>query len=163
MKLFQTILAATEFSATSDAAFDEALRLAESSGAALRVIHVYDLPPSAGASYAGPEAYLKTETAARASAEKRLERLVQRARDRGVEAAGILLDGFVSDEIIEAARREKADLLVMGTHGHRGLSRVVLGSVAARVVAKAPCPVLTIRSESAQRVPRGGGSRAATA
>mgnify|MGYP001078780901 CR=1 FL=1 len=68
MKLFQTILAATDLSPTSDAAFDEALRLAESSGAVLRVIHVYDLPPSAAASYAGPEVYLKTERAARASA-----------------------------------------------------------------------------------------------
>lgn len=146
MKLYETILIATEFSPISDAAFDEALRLAQSSGAALRVIHVYDGPVVPGAPFGGPELYQEAERAARAAIAERLERLVSRARRVGVDAAGVIRDGFVSDEILDAAAGENADLIVMGTHGRHGFSRIVLGSVAARVVAKAPCPVLTVRT-----------------
>ena len=150
MNLYRTILAATDFSPTSDAAFEEALRLAESSGAALIVAHVSEAPLSLTISYGGPELYQAAEMAERKAAQDRLERLTEAAGERGVSAMWLLEQGFVSDEIVEAARREKADLIVMGTHGRRGVARVVLGSVAARVVATAPCPVLTVRSDRTQ-------------
>jgi nucleotide-binding universal stress UspA family protein len=150
MKLYETILAATEFSSTSDSAFEEAIRLAATTGAELKVIHVYDPPLSLAVPYGSPELYQSAESATRKSAVEHLERLAERARARGVEVKWILDDGFVADEIVESARREKASLIVMGTHGRRGVARVVLGSVAARVVATAPCPVLTVRPGSPQ-------------
>ena len=150
MNLYRTILAATDFSPTSDAAFEEALCLAESSGAKLIVTHVSDSPLSVSIPYGGTDLYQAAEVAARKAAEDRLERLTAKANARGVSAMWLLEEGFVSDEIVEAARRERADLVVMGTHGRRGVARVVLGSVASRVVATAPCPVLTVRSERAQ-------------
>ncbi len=57
----------------------------------------------------------------------------------------MLLEGVADDQIIRAARRRKADLIVIGTHGRMGLARLFLGSVASRVVAGAKCPVLTVR------------------
>jgi nucleotide-binding universal stress UspA family protein len=63
----------------------------------------------------------------------------------GVRATGLLLDGAPHDQIPRAARRNRADLIVIGTHGRTGLSKVLLGSVAERVIRSATCPVLTVR------------------
>ena len=59
------------------------------------------------------------------------------------------------ETIVDAAARENADLIVMGTRGRRGAARLLLGSVAARVIAMAPCPVLTLRSQTAAAAARG--------
>ena len=69
------------------------------------------------------------------------------ARKNGVRAKGLLLEGIPHDRIVRAARSTRADLIVLGTHGRTGLGRVFLGSVAARVVTLAPCPVLTVRAK----------------
>jgi nucleotide-binding universal stress UspA family protein len=66
---------------------------------------------------------------------------------KGVDIRPLAVRGAPEQAIIDAAAREKADVIVMGTHGRRGAARLLLGSVAARVVATAPCPVLTIRSQ----------------
>jgi nucleotide-binding universal stress UspA family protein len=58
----------------------------------------------------------------------------------------VLRKGIPEDAIVQAAKREGVDLIVMGTHGRRGASRLLAGSVAARVVATASCPVLTVRA-----------------
>jgi len=71
------------------------------------------------------------------------------ARKAGVKAMTLLLDGVAHEQIARAARSKKADLIVIGTHGRTGLAKFFLGSVAARVVATAPCPVLTVRSSEA--------------
>ena len=70
-----------------------------------------------------------------------------KARAAGVRARGLLLEGIVSDRIVRAAKAQRADAIVMGTHGRTGLSRFILGSVASRVVAHAACPVLTVRGK----------------
>jgi universal stress protein A len=66
-------------------------------------------------------------------------------RESGVKARGLMRVGAPFLEIINAAQGEAADLIVMGTHGRTGLAHVLMGSVAERVVNKAPCPVLTVR------------------
>ena len=63
-----------------------------------------------------------------------------------MRATALLLDGAPHEQIGRAVRRVRADLLVIGTHGRSGLSKVLLGSVAERVIRVAPCPVLTVRS-----------------
>ena len=80
-------------------------------------------------------------------AQRRLGRLVTQARKNGVRAKGLLLAGIPHDRIVRAARSTRADLIVLGTHGRTGLGRLFLGSVAARVVTLAPCPVLTVRAK----------------
>jgi nucleotide-binding universal stress UspA family protein len=83
---------------------------------------------------------------ARGEAETKLDRLVRSARAGGVRATSLVLSGVAThDSIVAAARRVRADLIVIATHGRTGLSALLLGSVAARVIATAPCPVLTVR------------------
>lgn len=67
------------------------------------------------------------------------------ARARGLKARTVLRNGVPHQEIVQLASDERADIVIMGTHGRSGLSRVLLGSVAERVIHFAPCPVLTVR------------------
>jgi nucleotide-binding universal stress UspA family protein len=62
------------------------------------------------------------------------------------QASAILAEGLPAEEVLRTARRQRADLLVLGTHGRTGLRRALMGSVAERVVSRARCPVLTVRS-----------------
>jgi nucleotide-binding universal stress UspA family protein len=92
-----------------------------------------------------PETYERVHAVTRAAAQKELDRLVAKAEAAGVHASGVLLTGAPHDAIVRALKSRRADLAVIGTHGRTGLARVFVGSVAARVVALAPCPVLTVR------------------
>jgi hypothetical protein len=83
---------------------------------------------------------------------KEMDRLVQQAVDAGVRATATIVDGgnaLAADAIVRAAEDAKTDVLVLGTHGRTGITRLMLGSVAARVVAKTSCPVLTVRASGA--------------
>jgi len=71
--------------------------------------------------------------------------LTQKTRKAGVRAAGLTMEGDPARQIVRAARSKRADLVVLGTHGRTGLARFIVGSLAARVVATAPCPVVTVR------------------
>jgi nucleotide-binding universal stress UspA family protein len=75
---------------------------------------------------------------------EQLTRLEERVRKRGRPCETLLLRGTPYQTISDAARRRAADLIVMGTHGRTGLSHLVMGSVADRVVRTAPCPVITV-------------------
>jgi nucleotide-binding universal stress UspA family protein len=145
VKTFDRILLATDFSEASDGALEEAIRLAKESGAILIVTHAFQVPPSTTVSYVPANVFQEYEGALRAAASDRLSGLLDRIRSQGVEARLLLVEGFADEEIVEAAAREKADLVVIGTHGRQGVARFFLGSVAARVVATCPCPVLTVR------------------
>lgn len=70
---------------------------------------------------------------------------VARARRHGVRATASVSEGIPFEEIVREARRRRADLIVMGTHGRTGVARLILGSVASRVLALAACSVLTVR------------------
>jgi nucleotide-binding universal stress UspA family protein len=83
--------------------------------------------------------------AARTWAHRKMLPLLAAARTARVRARGMLLEGVAHEQIVRAARRQRADLVVIGTHGRTGVARFFLGSVAARVTATAPCPVLTVR------------------
>jgi nucleotide-binding universal stress UspA family protein len=83
--------------------------------------------------------------ASRAWARKQLDRLLARAKTARVRARAMLLEGVAHDQIVRIAKKRRADLIVIGTHGRTGVARFFLGSVAARVTATAPCPVLTVR------------------
>ncbi len=119
--------------------------MAKANHARLTVVHVMAPPSLAlpGEGYVSPALYESLESSARAEAQKRLNRVLARARAAGVRARGLLLEGVPHELIARAAR--KADLLVIGTHGRSGLAKLFLGSVASRLVALAPCPVLTVR------------------
>ena len=83
--------------------------------------------------------------AARAWAVKTLGEWTSTAAAAGLSARWVLRTGVPYKEIVGAAARERADLIVIGTHGRGGLDRALLGSVADRVIRLAPCPVVTVR------------------
>lgn len=146
MSGIRRIVHPTDFSPASRAAFSRAVELARANRAELTVVHVMTpIVPYLGEGYATPQAYEAMLASVRAQAQKQLDRLLARARARGVRARGLLLEGIAHDRIARAARARRADLIVIGTHGRTGLARFFLGSVAARVIAVAPCPVLTVR------------------
>jgi nucleotide-binding universal stress UspA family protein len=149
MKAFERILAATDFSTVSKPALDEAERVAKEFGARLVILHAYQVPAVASLAQASPGVYEDFLRAVQTDGEKRLDVLVAHARARGIDARGLLRDGFADEQILDAAAKEQADLIVMGTHGRRGASRLLLGSVASRVVGRAPCPVMTLRAAPA--------------
>ena len=148
MSPFRRILHASDFSRASSAAFRRAVDLARTNRASLTIVHVYlPLIPLVGESYALPQAYDMMLADVRAQAQRQLDRLVVKAKQTGVRAKGHLLEGVAYDRIARAARSTRADLVVLGTHGRTGLGRALLGSVASRVIALAPCPVLTVRAK----------------
>lgn len=146
MKPVRNILVATDFSSASRPAFRRALELALSNSAALWIVHVAAPPgPLSPDGYVLPRIYEEMEAAIRADAQKRLRVLLSRARRLGVRARALLLKGAPHEAIVRAARAHRADILVLGTHGRTGVARFFVGSVAARCVAAASCPVLTVR------------------
>ena len=128
------------FDKNSLLALQIATELAHERKATLHLLHVVAMPP-------GPEVALssgKMEAAART----KLERL---ALDKVKGKAHYQVEVMMGDpgvEVLQAAKRLGADLILMATHGRKGLRRLVLGSVAEHVVREAPCPVLTVRPKA---------------
>ena len=151
MKTNGPIVFATDFSLASRGAFRAAVDAARRRGAALVIAHAAPHPNLviAGGRASGP--YRALADSIRCHAERQLRGLVRHARMRGVNARSIVLEGVPSAAIVSAARRERAQLVVVGTHGRTGFRRLTLGSVAARVVALAACPVLTVPAHGRAR------------
>ena len=148
MSRVRRILHPTDFSPASRAAFKRAAEMAKADRAQLLLVHVLAPPlPIAGEGYISPNVYEDLENSARKYAEKHLSVLQAKAREAGVKAVALLLEGVVHEEIARAAKSKKADLIVIGTHGRTGLAEFFLGSVASRVAAVAPCPVMTVRGK----------------
>lgn len=146
MKRIRRILHPSDFSPASRPAFAWAVDMARDNRGELLVVHVLaPVAPLFGEGYVSPQTFTRIEQSARIAARKPLDALVARARKAGVRAQGLLLDGTPHVAIVRAARSKRADVIVMGTHGRGGLARLFVGSVAGRVVATAPCPVLTVR------------------
>ena len=145
MKPYQRILMATDFSEASLPAWKRALAMAKESQTELFVIHAYEPPNVVQAAADAPFVYEDWTQKVRASASKRLDLLVVEAQTAGVHATAIVEAGNADESIVKAAEDHQADLIIMGTHGRKGVSRIFLGSVASRVIASAPCAVLTIR------------------
>jgi len=141
------LLHPSDFSRASGAAFKKAIEMAKAGRAELMVVHVVSpvLPMAAGDGYVSPKMYEEITASTRAWAQKQLDKLLAKAKQAGVRAKGFVLEGSAHEQIARFARSKHTDLLVMGTHGRSGLAKLFLGSVAGRVVAAAPCPVLTVR------------------
>ena len=139
------ILYATDFSSASAHTFDEALKIAKLTGADLVIAHVLHFPPMVGSAFI-PNAE-ETEAAMRDWCKHRLDQLAANARTAGTDAETVLREGAVVHAgILAIAEEIGAALIVVGTHGHTGLSKLVLGSVAARVITEAECPVVSVRA-----------------
>ncbi len=116
--------------------------------AELLIVHVLPaVMPFVGDGYVSSKTYDDMERSMRAYWQKQLDKLVAKAKAAGARARGLLLEGTAADAIVRMARAQRPDVIVMGTHGRSGLARLLLGSVAERVVGTAPCLVLTVRGK----------------
>jgi nucleotide-binding universal stress UspA family protein len=138
------ILVPVDFSPPSDAALRYAIELAHRLDARLDLLHVFQVP-----TFAFPDAVIpvpaQTVVELRTASEERLEVLQREATAAGLRTSVVIADGTPFVEIVRTARSQAADLVIMGTHGRSGLRHALLGSVAEKVVRKAPCPVLVVR------------------
>jgi nucleotide-binding universal stress UspA family protein len=142
---FRHILAPTDFSEYSKQAIASALEWAKKFGAKLSILHVIELPPYPVEGYVPPNlsATFLDDLERQAAAD--LAQLVPEAEATNVEVARVIAVGTPYRKIIETAEAGQVDLIVMATAGRTGLSHLVMGSIAERVVRTASCPVLTIR------------------
>jgi universal stress protein A len=144
------ILAPTDFSDYSKKAISDAFELARTFGAKLSLLHVIEPPPYPieGFAPSAVGADLLGDLEQQASTE--LAQVLPDAQEAMVEVTRAVAIGSPSQKIVETAEAEHVDLIVMATHGRTGLSHLLIGSVAERVVRTAPCPVLTIRPPAKQ-------------
>ncbi len=139
------ILVPTDFSEPSQSAMMYARAFAAEFDAALHILHVTEDPfvyaPVSEGFVPPPRFHEEMEAAARS----RLESLLTSDEREQFHARLMLRTGSPFVEIVRYAKAEEIDLIVMGTHGRGAIAHMLLGSVAERVVRKAPCPVLTVR------------------
>ena len=140
------VLCATDFSEPGQAAESKALELARALHGDLIYLHVASHPTLYGESVFSMAEVQRVYDAQWRWAEETLQARVAAAQAAGITARWVLRAGAPYEQIVGAAQDEKADMVVIGTHGRSGLNRWLLGSVAERVVRLAPCPVLTVRA-----------------
>lgn len=147
--MYQKILVAVDGSTTSLRGLAEAMRVAKASGGRLRLVHVLNtlILESEIASTAYYQALAES---IRESGVEILEHAAMLVRDAGVPFEEKMVEkigAHASDEIVAQAKDWPADLIVLGTHGRRGLTRLVMGSDAERVLRRSPVPVLMVRDQ----------------
>jgi len=146
--MYQRILVPVDGSPTSTRGLDEAIELARLTGAELRLVHVLDsLALASGAEfYAGNVLTVLQQAGGELLASARA-----RVDAAGVPVGTVLLESMtrVCETIVDEAVKWKAELIVLGTHGRRGVGRMLLGSDAEQIVRSAPVPVLLVRSADA--------------
>lgn len=148
------ILHPTDFSECATHAERFAVRLARDLKAEIVLLQVLVEAPLYGEGLLNIREAQRVYDAQRKWAEETLEaRAAQLRQVDGVAARWALPVGVPFTEIVKAAEQEVADMIVMGTHGRSGLNRLLLGSVAERVIRLAPCPVITVRQPNEE--PRG--------
>ena len=151
MIALKNILLATDFSEPSGAALEYAKSLAEAFGASVHVLHVLeDLAAHAWTTEVYVAALPGVHEEMERQARERLETVFTAEERARYRAHPELRTGSPFVEIVRYAREQQIDLIVMGTHGRGPIAHMLLGSVAERVVRKAPCPVLTVRQAQQQ-------------
>lgn len=150
--MYERILVPIDGSPTSQRGLDEAVRLAALCGAQLRLVHVLDLMAFNLAAAADASLSSEVWQALRDGGEQLLGEARAKAVAAGIATDTVLLEnlaGRVADQVVDAARQWGASLIVLGTHGRRGMGRWVLGSDAEQILRQAGAPVLLVRAPAA--------------
>ena len=147
MKRFRTILATTDLSPESFSAVAYAAQLAKADASRLVVLHVPQALSLVYTHFSPPVDMMNLDEQIHAAAEDALVAWAGRHLRRVEKKTLRVVEGVAHEVITEVAEEVGADLIVMASHGRRGLERFVLGSVAEKVLRKAPCPVLVTRPE----------------
>ena len=139
---FRHILVPTDFGDATQPALDLALALGRVFDAQITLVHAFDITPFVAPS---PFAVSLDIEPVFASLERELKALRERVQKQWANVDAVLLRGTVHESILEVAKTRHCDLIVIGTHGRRGLAHALLGSVAEKIVRLATIPVLTVR------------------
>ena len=134
-----------DFSDHSAAVIEWAAHLAVEHGSRIVLLHAYHLPvefQQLEGAYLPPDFWSNVK----AEAEQSLGRFAAKLKKRGLEVEAVVREGYAATAIVDEAASQGADLIVIGTHGLSGLKHLLLGSIAERVVQKADCPVLTVKT-----------------
>jgi nucleotide-binding universal stress UspA family protein len=149
MSAYRRILAAVDGSNASNKGLREALRLAKEERAQLFIVHVVNEYPAYAMPDAGAYAAVDIASLLRKSGEQILAKAKAAAEKQGVRPRAIAretIGGPAADAVVREAKKQRADLIVLGTHGRRGVRRLVLGSDAEQIVRTSPVPVLLVRA-----------------
>ena len=141
------ILVPLDFSEHAAAVLDWAAHLADEHEGRVVLFHAYHLPvefQQLEGAYLPPDFWANVK----AEAEESLNRYAEDLRKQGVEVEAVVTEGYAATAIVDEAAKQSADLVVIGTHGLSGLKHLLLGSIAERVVQKASCAVLTVKTRS---------------
>lgn len=154
---YQRILVAFDGSEPSLRGLDEAIKLSKLAGAKLRLVHVLDALNHANG-FETVKAYVgEVDSQMHNAGNRLLDAGVRHARDRGVDADTMLVDGSatpIAELISEHASIWNADLIVSGTHGRRGIGRLLMGSDAEQILRAASVPVLLVKGAEASEAKR---------
>lgn len=155
MAMWKRLIVPLDSSQCAARALDVATGFGEHHGSALVLVHVSPLPPNLPSSAlvipTGASKPERIDEYARRGGREQLEALAAPLRERGIDVRTLALvaeSGDIAGEILRAATEVAADAIVLGTHGRAGLSRLLLGSVAEKVIRRADVPVITIRLAS---------------
>jgi nucleotide-binding universal stress UspA family protein len=147
MPKFQRILVPTDFSAASAAAIPYARDLA-ADGSEVILVHVMELPHYPALFEGTALVVPPIDETLRSQLRKQLDSVLEKEfGDHGVKARAILREGSPTRELLDCAKAEKIDLIIIATHGYTGVKHMLLGSTTEQVVRMADCPVLTVRVE----------------
>jgi universal stress protein A len=147
MMNIRKILVPTDFSKNSLVALEYARDFAKRFDAEILLVHVFEPPPYSAMTLGGGAAITPVvQEDMRQEVTQELEKIASDELADGVKVGVLLRDGSPFVEIIATAKEEHADLIVIATHGHTGIKHLLLGSTAEKVVRRAPCLVLTVRS-----------------
>jgi nucleotide-binding universal stress UspA family protein len=139
------ILVPIDFSSHAEAVLAWGAHLAEEHGSRIVLLHVYHLPvefQQLEGAYLPPDFW----STVKSEAEQTLARYAEQLRAHKLEVEAVVREGYPASVIVDEAESRSADLIVIGTRGLSGLKHLLLGSIAERVVQKAPCAVLTVKS-----------------
>ncbi|MFP4083790.1 MAG: universal stress protein [Desulfonatronovibrio sp.] len=146
MATIKKVMCAVDFSEMSSTVASYAQLLGKSLNASVKVVYVapslsqyvgFHVPPTSIESFVGEIV---------SGAEKTMDTFVQE-NFKDIDVTGKVLSGYAAEEILSYAREEEIDLIIMGTHGRKGIDRVLFGSVAEKIVKSASIPVMTIRPQ----------------
>jgi len=147
---FQTILVATDFGESASAALQYAQALARSHRARIMITHVID-----PASYAFPDGIpLSLDFGEKERQE--IQSLEEETRRQGIPVHSQVQTGMICDRILQSVNEMHADLLILGTRARGKAGRAALGTVARQVLARTPCPMLTVSKEMMEHIPHSG-------
>ncbi|MBP7274847.1 MAG: universal stress protein [Kiritimatiellae bacterium] len=145
-----TILVGIDFSPVQGRALDAATTLARAMDAELILIHVASAEPDFVGYEPGPEVVRESVAHLLRDHHRQLQDIESRLRSAGVRVRALMVQGGISDKIIEEAGKLNAGWIVLGSHGHGALRHALLGSVTQAVIKHTPCPVIIVPSPKSE-------------